>query len=251
MGNHLFNVVQKSLDTYHQSKGLFDITVQPLVEAWGFSSKRIITLPDSGQIKKLLTCVGSEKIAIEGKFLKKKIPCVKIDVDGIAQGYTVDVVANYIESKKIVSYVMEIGGEIRVKGRKTPGNEKMKIGIEAPGDYEFNPSVVQKVIYADEGGITTSGSYRKYFESEGKKFSHNIDPKTGYPTQNEVISVTVYAKDAITADAYDNVFMAMGVKNSFQFLESRKDLAAYFIIRNEKGEVSDTASSGFNKFFQP
>ncbi|PWT97360.1 MAG: FAD:protein FMN transferase [Bacteroidetes bacterium] len=251
LGTHLNNVVKKSLDTYQKSGGLFDITVQPLVEAWGFSAKKILSLPDSSQIKGLLGCVGSQRIAIQGRYLKKEKACVKIDVDGIAQGYSVDVISNFIESKKIMNYLVELGGEIRVKGRKVPGTEKMKIGIEAPGDYDMNPTVVQKIIYADEGGITTSGSFRKYFESEGKKFSHNIDPKTGFPTQNEVISVTVYAPDAITADAYDNVFMAMGIKKSFQFLEKRKDLAAYFIYRNEKGGISDTASDGFNKLFQP
>src|SRR5690606_18290636 len=121
----------------------------------------------------------------------KTKPCVTIDVDGIAQGYSVDVVADFMEKKGVRDYIVEIGGEIRVKGRKRPDGEKMKIGIEAPGKRGSEQTVIQRVIRISEGAVTTSGNYRKFHESEGKKFSHTIDPRTGYPTQNELVSVTV------------------------------------------------------------
>ena len=127
----------------------------------------------------------------------------------------------------------------------------MKIGIEAPGDYVFESPVMQKIISIDEGAVTTSGSYRKFHESNGKKFSHIIDPKTGYPIQNDLVSVTVFAPDAITADAYDNVLMAMGLQKALAFAEQREDLAAYFIYKNKEGKIADTASSRFYKLMNP
>jgi thiamine biosynthesis lipoprotein len=145
---------------------------------------------------------------------------------------------------------VELGGEIRIKGRKQPGHEKMKIGIEAPGEDDFNMSMMQKIVALDHGAITTSGSYRKYYESEGKKISHIIDPRTGYPAQNELISVTVYASNAITADAFDNALMVMGLQKALQWVEKRKDLAAHFIYRTPSGAVADTASSRFYKLVQ-
>lgn len=228
---------------------MFDITVQPLVQAWGFSAKPVKKYPDSAKVRSLLQCIGTDKIKLEGRRLIKTKPCITIDADGIAQGYSVDVVANFLEQQHITDYVVEIGGEIRIKGRKKPGNEKMKIGIEAPGDYVFESPVIQKIIVIDEGAVTTSGNYRKYHESNGKKFSHTIDPRTGYPTKNELISVTVFARDAITADAYDNVLMTLGLKKALIFTEERKDIAAYFIYKTPNGTIADTASSRFYGLF--
>lgn len=246
--DHFAIVINKSIEVWKASDGLFDITVMPLVQAWGFGKKEVHQYPDSAKIKALLKCVGTDKIAIKGKTLSKKKTCITVDVNGIAQGYSVDVLADFLESCNIHNYIVEIGGEIRVKGKKLPGNEKMKIGIEAPGDYdETSESVLQKIISLEDGAITTSGSYRKYHESEGKKFSHTIDPKTGFPIQNELISVTVFAKDAITADAYDNVLMAMGLSRALHFVESRNDMSAYFIYKKTDGSIADTASKEFEK----
>lgn len=247
--DHFAAVVSKSIEAWRQSDGMFDITVQPLVQAWGFSAKPVKKYPDSAKVRSLLQCIGTDKIKLEGRHLIKTEPCITIDADGIAQGYSVDVVANFLEQQYITDYVVEIGGEIRIKGRKKPGNEKMKIGIEAPGDYVFESPVIQKIIVIDEGAVTTSGNYRKYHESNGEKFSHTIDPRTGYPTKNELISVTVFARDAITADAYDNVLMTLGLKKALIFTEQRKDIAAYFIYKTPNGTIADTASSRFYGLF--
>ena len=247
--DHFAAVVAKSIEAWQQSDGMFDITVQPLVQAWGFSAKPVKKYPDSAKVRSLLQCIGTDKIKLEGRRLIKTKPCITIDVDGIAQGYSVDVVANFLEQQHITDYVVEIGGEISVKGRKKPGNEKMKIGIEAPGDYVFESPVIQKIIVIDEGAVTTSGNYRKYHESNGEKFSHTIDPRSGYPTKNELISVTVFARDAITADAYDNVLMTLGLKKALIFTEQRKDIAAYFIYKTPNGTIADTASSRFYGLF--
>jgi len=168
-------------------------------------------------------------------------------MNGIAQGYSVDVLADFLEQHSIINYIVELGGELRVKGRKQPSGEKMRIGIESSPKNEFTDDSLENIISVDNGAITTSGSYRKYYESRGKTITHLINPITGYPVQNELISVTVYAKNAITADAYDNALMLMGLGKALQFIQERKDIEAYFIYHKSNGEITDTASSGFYK----
>lgn len=248
--DYLSEVVDKAIEVWKISGGLFDITIQPLVQAWGFSAKPVKKFPGRRKVRSLLRCTGTDKIKLEGRYLSKTKPCVAIDVDGIAQGYSVDIVAQFLEEKHIQNYIVEIGGEIRLKGRKQPGEQKMKIGIESPGYDQQGANVLQKIIVPGEGAVTTSGNYRKYHESNGKKFSHTIDPRTGYPTENNLISVTVYAQDAITADAYDNVLMAMGLDKALSFTEAHPEIAAYFIYKDTDGNIRDTASSRFIPFFE-
>jgi thiamine biosynthesis lipoprotein len=248
---HFKKVVEASLDAYGQTKGLFDITVLPLVEAWGFGAKPPGEMPDSAAIRSLLTCIGSNNLQLQDNSLLKLKPCVKIDVNGIAQGYSVDVIADFLREKGISNYVVELGGELRLHGKKQPENLPFKVGIETPFDEGLDAPPIKKVLVIDNGAITTSGNYRKYHESKGKKISHLVDPRTGYSVQNEMISVTVYAKDAITADAFDNALMLMGVAAALQFVEERKDLAAFFIYRSPDGTVADTASTRFYPFIQP
>ncbi|MBX2924596.1 MAG: FAD:protein FMN transferase [Chitinophagaceae bacterium] len=241
---HFVQVINKSVEVWKESGGIFDITIQPLVKAWGFGAQSVKKYPGKRAVKKLLKCVGTDSILLTGNFLSKTKPCITVDVNGIAQGYSVDVIAGFLKAHAITSYVVEIGGEIKTEGKK-PDGSKMKIGIEAPGNYENEPAVMQKVITLENAAVTTSGSYRKFHENRGKKFSHTIDAKTGLPVQNEMISVTVMAKDAMTADAYDNVLMALGVKRGLEFIEARKDMAAYFIYKTNDGTIADTASTRF------
>lgn len=248
--SHFIKVIRESLVVYRQTNGIFDVTVQPLVQAWGFSAKKMNTLPDSATIRLLRNCVDSRYLSLEKDQLVKSKPCVTIDVNGIAQGYSVDVLAGFLEQQGIQDFIVELGGEIRVKGRRQPGGERMKIGIEAPGEDPFQLSMMQRIITIDSGAITTSGNYRRFYESQGKKISHIIDPRTGYPAQNELISVTVYAKNALTADAFDNALMVMGLQQAFAFIQARNDMAAYFIYRTPDGRIADTATRSFNQFFK-
>lgn len=248
--DYLSEVVDKAIEVWKISGGLFDITIQPLVQAWGFSAKPVKKFPGKRKVRSLLRCTGTDKIKLEGRYLSKTKPCIAIDVDGIAQGYSVDVVSKFLDEKNVQNYIVEIGGEIRLKGSKQPGEQQMKIGIESPGYDQQGANVLQKIIVPAEGAITTSGNYRKYHESNGKKFSHTIDPRTGYPTENNLISVTVYAQDAITADAYDNVLMAMGLDKALSFTEAHPEIAAYFIYKDTDGNIRDTASSRFIPFFE-
>ncbi|QEC40519.1 FAD:protein FMN transferase [Pseudobacter ginsenosidimutans] len=245
---HLANVVRASFTASRNTYGIFDITIQPVTQAWGFGPIKVTKMPDTLTISNLMQCVDVRYLSLQGSTLIKQRPCVSIDVNGIAQGYSVDVLAGFVESKGIADYMIEIGGEIRLKGLKYPGAKPMKIGIEAPAESEFEPSVMQRIICPADGAVTTSGSYRKFFESGGQKVSHIIDARTGFPARNELISVTVWAADAITADAYDNALMAMGLEKALQYLQQHPEMAAYFIYREKDGRIADTASTFFNKF---
>jgi thiamine biosynthesis lipoprotein len=246
---HFIKVVEKAQKIYKRTNGLFDITIYPLTEAWGFGPTKPPAVPSLQTVKQILSCVDSRLLYWKGKKLMKKKPCVQLDVNGIAQGYSVDVVAGFFEENNIKNYLIELGGEIKIKGKK-PASEKMSVGIETPvGDADF--SFIEKVVYLDKGAITTSGNYRRYYESEGKYISHLLDPRTGYSLQNELISVTVYAKDAITADGYDNAIMAMGLEKGLAFVEKNKKLAAHFIYRKMDGTVGDTMSRRFKGLLLP
>ncbi|MGV8878753.1 MAG: FAD:protein FMN transferase [Sphingobacteriaceae bacterium] len=247
--DHFVKVIRKSLQVYKRTDGLFDVTVQPLVQAWGFGPIKITHLPDSTTIRELLKCIGTNKIHLNGNSLSKDLSCIHIDLNGIAQGYSVDVLADFLEKSKIKTYIVEIGGEIRVKGRK-PGGEKMNIGIESPAEETAGGHPVKTIVRMDKGAITTSGNYEKYYKSGSKTITHLINPKTGYPLQNEMVSVTVYAKDAITADGYDNALMGMGLEKAFAFVKRQRKMEAYFIYHKADGSISDTATVGFYRLMK-
>lgn len=249
MDEHLKTIVEKSLLIYKLTNGISDITVYPLVRAWGFGTSKVSSIPDSATIRSILPCIGSDKISIAGKLLMKSRPCVKIDVNGIGQGYTVDVIARFLEANRIQNYLVEVGGELRVRGSKQPGNIPFTIGIESPAKNGNDEHILNRIIQVHNGAVTTSGNYRRYYESDGKIISHLMSPLTGYPVQNELISVTLFAKDAISADGYDNALMGMGLQNAFAFLEKFPEMEAHFIYNTTGGIVADTATRGFYKLF--
>lgn len=246
--NHMAAVLNKSFQINKETDGLFDITIQPLMRLWGFYKKEHnYIMPDTTRIKYLLSgLIGMDKIEFHNNMLSKTNKQVEIDLNGIAQGYSVDVIADFIETKDISSYVFELGGEIRAKGPK-PDGSNIKIGIEGPTANEFENPEMKHVISFKQGAITTSGSYRKYISFNGKNYGHIIHPKTGCPIHSEIISVTIFAKKAIDADGYDNALMLMPVEKAIQFVESKKDLEAYFIYQKPNGKVVDTLTLGFEK----
>jgi thiamine biosynthesis lipoprotein len=249
MDNHLRAVVLKSMEIFRKSAGVFDITVYPLVQIWGFGTKKVSSFPDSTVVDSVMACVGTDKLRIEGMRLVKSNPCVKINVNAIAPGYTSDLIAHFLERKGIKTYIVEVGGEIRVKGKK-PDGSFMNIGIEAPAQNSFDVPFIRKVIQMKSGAITTAGNYRQYREEGTQRVSHLLDARTGYPIKNNLISVTVIAKDAMTADGFDNVFMGLGLEDSFRFLKRQKNMEAYFIYQKSDGLVADTATAGFYKLFK-
>jgi len=245
--DHFLILIKKALEINRATDGLVDITVKPLVDAWGFGVKKPAHFPDSAEVKNMLRYVGPKQIWVKGHFLHKANPHVQIDLNGIAQGYAADLLAGLLRRHHIDNYVCEIGGELTIHGHK-PGGEPFKIGIEAIDGNDIAPSPMRKIISPGNGAVTTSGNYRKHLEAGGKQISHIMDPHTGYPTQNEIISVTVFAKDGLTADGYDNGFVAMGLKKSLNFLANKTDIGAYIIYKRKDGLIADTVTRGFKGY---
>lgn len=247
MDDHLLKVVKRSLKIWKQSEGIFDISILPLVDLWGFGANKRTNLPDENEIAQAISCSGSDKIKMKGSRLIKTKACIKIDVNGIAQGYSVDQIAEVLEKKGIKNYIVELGGEIRVKGHKAPNKQPMRIGIETFTQNMNDTSSFQKVLELKKGAVTSSGNYRRFIQSGSKKLSHLMDIKSGRPLENEIISVTVRAKNAMDADGYDNALIGMGIDKAFQFLKKHKKIEAYFIYKDKNGAIRDTSSINFYK----
>lgn len=225
---YFIDVFKKSIEVSEKTDGLFDVTVAPMVNSWGFGPTKKTDL-DNKRIDSLLELVGYKMLKLEGNKIIKLKPEIKLDFNAIAQGYSVDVLAKYLESKGIDNYLVELGGELKAKGKKE--NENWKVGIDKPNENASSERKLEAVINLNDKALATSGNYRKFYEENGQKFSHIINPKTGFPAKQNLLSATVIAANGITADAYATVFMIMGLNKSIQFLEDNKDLQlqVYFI----------------------
>ncbi|WP_219225220.1 FAD:protein FMN transferase [Pedobacter antarcticus] len=246
MDEHMLKVMKKSFEVYRLTQGRFDVTVAPLVQAWGFGAKPVQQFPDSAEIKEILKTVGMANLSIRGSSLHRKKKGIKIDLNGIAQGYSVDLVADHMLARGITSFIAEIGGELRMQGKK-PDGEGFRIGVEGPALKSRAEPVIRHVISFDQGAVTTSGNYRKFLEQGGHKVSHLINPVTGYPLDNQLISVTVYAEDALTADGYDNALMAMEPEAVLEFIKLIPGMEVYLIYRKADGVIDEMMSPGFRK----
>jgi len=231
-----------------ETNGSFDITIAPIANIWGFGT---FEKPDSINpelIDSLKQYVDYRKIKlIEGKLVKEN-PAIQLNFNAVAQGYAVDVLGHYFESKGIYNYLIDIGGEIYAKGKKTNG-DPWKIGIELPEEGSENRSY-SKIVDLENEAVATSGNYRKFYVLNGKKYAHSLNPKTGYPVLHSLLSVTVIASTAGAADAYATAFMVMGVKKTLAFVETRKDIKVY-LMYHEKGEIKSAMSASFIPYLEP
>ena len=225
------------------SDGYFDPTISPIVAAWGFSYKNGDTLTPQ-LIDSLRTLVDYRKVRIENGHIIKDNPAITLDFNAIAQGYTSDLSASFLESQGVVNYLVDTGGEIMTKGGK-PNGQPWIVGIEKPADNENSEQVVQTRIAVRDKGVVTSGSTRKYVERDGKRYSHCINPKTGCPVEHHVLSVTVTADNSTWADALASICMVMGLEQSLPLIESMDGVEAYYIFINEKGKLETFATEGF------
>ena len=239
-------VFLKSVEIYKMTSGAFDPTVAPVVRAWGFG-------PDShknfraGSLDSLLNLVGMDKVKLEGQTLIKSDPRISLDFNAIAQGYAVDVVYDYFNSVGFKEFLVEIGGEVRVRGDK--GGAFWKIGIDRPEENNFIPgSDLQAIISLKDKALATSGNYRKFYVEDGIKYSHTIDPRTGFPVRSTLLSATILADNCALADGIATACMVMGKENSIRFLQNNLQFDAFLIFSDDKGNFQTWSTPGFEKF---
>lgn len=243
---HFKVVFQRSREIYKDTGGAFNPAVGPLVDAWGFGAGNPESLPDDNRVRALLGVVDFDAFDIqEAPFAVRKHSAeARLDFSAIAEGYGVDAVGELLERGGVENYLVEIGGEVRARGEREKGRP-WRVGVERPAENALADRQVLKVFELRDRGLATSGTYRNYQIQNGRKIAHIIDPKTGYPAQNSLLSVTVIAGDAMTADAYATALMVMGLEEGIAFVEARKGLQAYFLVEGESGKIDEKRTSGF------
>lgn len=242
---HFIKVLRASQEIYKQTEGAFDPTIGAIVNAWDFGPEGKIANLDSLKIDSLMLSVGLNKVTFSGNKINKPIGTF-IDFNAIAKGYGVDVIGEFLERKNIKNYLIEIGGEIRSRGRNIEKKSPWKVGIEMP-HFDNEQSIIEAIEVLDEA-MATSGTYRKFkVDSLGNRYAHIIDTNTGYPSKTNVLSISVIAKDCMTADAYATAFKAMGIEKVKIFLKSHPELKVFFIFENEKKELETLALNNFPK----
>jgi len=241
----LLFLLNMALSISDKTKGAFDITVDPLIELWGFSSNEPInTIPDEQSIKDRMQQVGYKNLIVDTQrgAIKKKTP-VRINLSAIAKGFAVDKIAEHLDKKGYAAYLIEVGGELRFKGNK-PDGTGWKIAIEMPEAGDRQP---HRVIGVSNNSIATSGDYRNFYEIKGRHYSHTIDPVTGRPVTHNLASVTIIDKNTAYADALATAIMVMGFEKGYEFCELNK-IPAYFIIRND-GRFISKYTNQIKKYF--
>jgi len=239
---YFYQVLKKSKEVYEATNGIFDPTVMPLVEAYGFGAKKIKN-PEEVNADSLLKLVGFHHIQFDSVSASKDMEGVKLDFNGIAQGYSVDVIAKFLKDHGVKQFIVEIGGEILCKGNKNDGNPWIT-GIENP----LKKGSLQSKVQLLDRAMTTAGNYRNHFEKNGQVFNHIVNPKTGSMEQTSLLSVTVFAKDAITADGYDTAFFIMGLDETKRFISKRKDLDVVMLYTDSDGKLHSYASDAIKPF---
>lgn len=235
--NEMFDTVFNLAENIaNNTNGAFDITVAPLVNAWGFGFKTG-NPPTKAAIDSLRSIVGYKKVALRNNRITKTDPRVMLDCSAIAKGYGCDVVAHLLQRHGIENYMVEIGGEVVTHGiseKRLP----WKIGVTKPTDDSLAvDKELQTVLNVKNMAMATSGNYRNFYYKNGKKYAHTIDPKTGYPVQHNILSATVLAKHCAEADAYATSFMVMGLDGAKKTLENHPELMAYLIYADHKGNM--------------
>ena len=242
---HVFN---KAQEVSAVSDGAFDITCAPLVNLWGFGFANMDSVSQH-MIDSLKTFTGYQKIRIENGKIVKDDPRVILNTSAIAKGFSCDVIARLMESKGVENYMIDIGGEVVVKGLN-PNGKCWTVGVSKPEDDSTGVmnEVEELVVLCKKGGIATSGNYRNFYIKDGKKYGHTIDPITGYPTDKSILSATVVADDCMTADAYATVFMVQGVEHAAEIAKKVPEIEYFLIYADEEGRHRFAYSEGMLKY---
>lgn len=246
LDDYFKTVFNRAKEISDQTGGLFDMSAEPLFREWGFSFKQN-TVMNEDKVSQLLESIGMDKVYLDKDRLMKLHPDVKLNANAIAKGYSADIIADLLDAKDIENYLIEVGGEIRTKGI-SPRNMAWTIGVDRPLDTNLIPGQdVQVMLSLSNKALATSGNYRQFYLQDGKKISHTINPKTGYPVDHSLLSVTVIADDAMSADAYATAFLVAGIDGALDILEVIDDVEVLFIC-DEDGEFKVHYTAGLEQY---
>jgi thiamine biosynthesis lipoprotein len=245
---YFYPVLKRSREIFEASEGAFDPTVMPLIRFWGFGPDKNEKMSQTGAIDSLVRLIGFQFLSFDELGVKKLKKNVQIDFNAIAQGYGVDVIGDFLKSKGVQDMMVEIGGEVLCKGKNEDG-KWWTIGIENPQFEEKGGAEVQAIVQMDNKALATSGNYRKFYVKDGKRYAHTINPKTGYPVAHSLLSATVFASDAMSADAYATAMMVMGKDKAIEL--AQKQNLEIFLVYDENGQtqtyISENIKSAFLK----
>lgn len=241
--------LQVAEKVFQSTEGAFDATVMPLVNFWGFgyTDERQGSMVDSAEVNRIRKFVGFDHVLLQGDSLLKDQPEVQLDLSACAKGYGVDEVARFLEASGLANYLVDIGGESRAKGAK-PDDAIWRVGINVPDE----DAAIYEIITAfplENRSVATSGNYRNWYEVDGIKFSHTINPKTGFPERTELLSASVFHEQCAVADAYATSCMVLGVEKALSLAESNPEIELYLVFSRPDGSMETRYTSGLNALF--
>ncbi len=245
VSDDFWSVMQVARRIYELTGGAWDGTIKPLVNLWGFgNTQQSRQMPEIATIKDKIRMVGFNHIHISKTgFLQKKVETLSLDLASIAKGFAVDQISELLRVEGLSHFLVEIGGEVSAAGYRKDGSP-WRVGINQP-DSTATLNATYRVVPLHNRAMATSGNYRDYFEIQGQRYSHIIDPRTGYPVDNGVVSVSVVADSCVFADGLATALMVMGHKDGLRLIDSLKDVAAFIIVRNADNTLSHYASDTF------
>lgn len=240
---HFINVFNASKKIFKETKGVFDPTIGNVVNAWDFGPDKNKFLTDTTTIENLMQSVGFDRVIKTSKQFIRPADAY-LDFNAIAKGYGIDVIADFLETKGVFNYLVDIGGDMRTAGSNQESQKEWRVGIEDP-NFDGSQSY-SKAISLSNKGMATSGTYRKFkVDENGNSYAHIIDTKTGYPTKSNVLSASVIAPNCMLADGYATAFQAMGVEATAEFLKTHAELQVYFIYLDEENTLKTMSLNGF------
>ncbi len=243
VGNEIVSLVRIAQTVHQATQGCFDLTIKPLFELWGFRGDEL-TIPNDATIRKTLSQIGMEKLeVVDETHLRKKQSNLKVDLSSIAQGYSVGKISRVLEQKGIKNYLVEIGGELKTRGHK-PDSQAWRIAVERPLPGE---QVMQKILTMPKESpiaVMTSGTYRHYFDHEGKRYSHILDARTGRPVSHDLVSITVIHEDPTIADAWDTALLCLGQEDGMKVANAEK--IPVLFIQQQGNELIESRSDALN-----
>jgi thiamine biosynthesis lipoprotein len=245
LDNIITKVFNQSMEIYKLTDGLFDPTCRPLVNAWGFAKHKNVRKPEQKELDSILQFVGMDKVRIiDGKIVKDDSR-ITLNFNANAQGYSVDIICDWLSENGYTDYLVEIGGETRAVG-VNPYGQPWRIAIESPIEAATESTrEINTIVSVSNKSLCTSGDYRNFLKTEGKKFSHELDPHTGYPKEDSLLSVSILCNKAIDGDALATAVMVMGLERGFRFVDSLPNTEAYMIYGKYNGEFGIMKTKGF------